>query len=134
MVECIIRLHLRAHLHQCGAGPPMGAGVFSAPVECLHWRGSTRSFTICGGPISRHWVIDLYILTNQRSLFLRVPQKNRSVSDLCGPRCGPATEASRAHDGVNSTAQFLQTDPLRSTRAGSPRAPLAFSRIGVNAP
>ena len=95
-----IPIPVRAHLQQRGAGPPAGAWAFSARVECLHWRRSARSFTICGGPISRHWVIDLSILTNQRSLlFLRVPQKNRSVSDLCGrpprARCGGAADPRR---------------------------------------
>ena len=46
-----------------------------------------------------------------------------------GARRGPAAEAERARGGVNSTTQFLQTDPLRNPRAGSARAPRAFSAL-----
>ena len=41
----------------------------------------------------------------------------------------PAVEAERARSGVNSTTQFLQTDPLRNPRAGSARVPRAFSAL-----
>ena len=55
------RCCLRAHLHQRGAGPPVGAGAFSAQVECLHWRGSACSFTNFWRPhfaALGHWSID----------------------------------------------------------------------------
>ena len=85
------RPFIRAHLHQRGAGSPAGAGAISAGSSVYTGAGS-RIFTICGGPISAHLVIDLYIPPNQRSLFLRVPHKNLYMSDLCGrpPRahCG----------------------------------------------
>ena len=45
---CIIpcKYTFRAHLHQSGAGPPAGAGAFSAWVECLHWCGSMPNFNL----------------------------------------------------------------------------------------
>ena len=85
-----------------------------------------HSFSICGGPISRHWVIDLSILTNQRSLFLRIALWAISV----GTCSGPAVEAQQTRGGVNRITQFLQTDPLRCPCAGSARALRAFSHVG----
>ena len=51
---------LRVHLNQQGEGPPMGAGAFSAWVECLHWCGSTRSFNLQGPHFMAlgHWSIN----------------------------------------------------------------------------
>ena len=46
----------------------------------------------------------------------------------------PCIDFLHLRGGVNSTTQYLQTDPLRSPGAGSARALCAFSSVGVNAP
>ena len=92
--EIICFHHIRAHLHQRGAGPPAGPAA-----------GEERF---------------LKILTNQRSLFLRVPQKNRSVSDFCGrpqqARCR-GTADKPIHCGVRRpSARFLRWYKCPSTK------------------
>ena len=96
---------VRGSAHGCRERFPFGSSIYTG--------AGPRTVSICGCPISRHCFIDLSISTNQRSLFLRIPQKNRSMSDPAGARSGPAAEAQRTCGGVNIT-HFLQTDPLRN--------------------
>ena len=128
------RCHLRVHLHQRGAGPPAGAGAFSARVESLHWRGPhavspfvEAPFRGTGSLIYRYWPIRApYSCGSHRRI--------APWAISAGARRRPAAEAPQARGGLNSTTQFLQTDPLQSPWAGSARAPRAFYRVGVNAP
>ena len=120
---------LRAHLHQRGAGPPAGAGsvfhvgrVFTlARVRAqFHFTGVT--FRGTGSLIYKYRPISAPYSCGSR-------RRIAPWAISAGAHRVPTVEAERAHGGVNSTTQFLQTDPLRNPRAGSARAPRAFSAL-----
>ena len=120
---------IRAHLHQRGAGPPAGAGsvfcasrVFTLARVCAQFHFTGAPFRGTGSLIYKYRTISApYFCGSRRRI---VPW---AIS--AGARRGPAAEAERARGGVNSTTQLLQTDPLRNPRAGSARAPRAFSAL-----
>ena len=101
-------------------------GLVLAAMFIWLCKGSFTPTQSCSahGCISRHWVIDLWRLTNQCSLFLGVLQKNRSVNDLCGGlqracRGGAADPRRRKQHHTISTNQSTAVS-ASGIRAGAP--------------
>ena len=124
----------RAHLHKRGAGPPAGSvsvfcvgRVFTLARVRAQFQFAEAPFCVTGPLIYKYWPISAPYSCGSRR---RITPWTISA----GACRGPAAEAQRTRGGVNSTTQFLQTNPLRSPWAGSLRAFRAFSRVGVNAP
>ena len=128
---------IRVHLHQRGAGLPAGP---AAGEECFLCGSSVYTsagpcpVSVCRRPFSRHWVINLYILTNQLFIYLRILQKNRSVSELCGcmqqaHRGGTAgPRRCKQHHTIPSNGSTAE--PAGGIRMGVPQV----FRVVVNAP
>ena len=81
-----------------------------------------RAVSLCRSPILWHWA---FILTNQRSLFLRVPQKNYSVSDLGGrpqrTSCGGSVDPRRCKQHHTISTNRSTAESAGGIRAGVPR-------------
>ena len=84
-----------------------------------------RAISLCRSPISRHWVFDLEYWPISAPYIPAGPaEESLRERSLLGASSGPSAEAQRTLGGVNSTTHFLQTDPLRSPRAGSAHFPV----------
>ena len=119
-IECLVHVNnkennghtLRAYLHQRGAGPPAGVGSVFRAGRVFTLARVRAQFHCSGAPFR-----------GTGSLIYKYRPISAPYS--CGScrRIAPwaisAGAAERARGGVNSTTQFLQTDPLRNPRAGS---------------
>ena len=86
-ITCTDNICLSNPRHPEGAFTPVrsGSAAGSVSVFCAgQVFTQARAVSLCRSLILQHWVFDLWILTSQHSLFLWVPQKNHSASDLCG--------------------------------------------------
>ena len=125
----VMKVSVRAHLHQRGAGPPAGAGsVFRAGRVFTLARVRTQ-FNFTGAPFrgTGSLIYKYRPISAPYSCGSRRRIAPWAIS--AGARRGPALPPRRARGGVNSTTQFLQTDSLRNPQAGSARAPRAFSAL-----
>ena len=109
------------HWHQRGAVLP----ACSVSVFCVG-RVFTlvRAISLCRSPILQHWAFDISILTNQRYLFLRVLQENRSMSDLCGhpqrAHCLGSADPRQCKQHQNISTNRSTAEPAGGIRAGAP--------------
>ena len=107
---------IRAHLHQRRAGPPAGAGsvfragrVFTLARVRAQFHFTRAPFCGTGSLICKYRPISAPHSCGSR-------RRIAPWAISAGARRGPAAETERAHGGVNSTIQFLQTNPLRNPR------------------
>ena len=126
---------VRAHLHQRGAGPPEVTGSVFRAGRVFTLARVRAQFHFTGAPFcGTGSLIYKYRPTNQRSLFLQVPQKNRSVSEILGrpPRARSGGRAGPRHCTQHHTIPSNRStaEPAGGIRAGAPRV----FRVGVNAP
>ena len=95
---------------------PRGSRVYTS--------AGPRAISLCRSPILQHWAFDISILTDQRYLFLRVLQENRSMSDLCGhpqrAHCGGSADPRQCKQHQNISTNRSTAEPAGGIRAGAP--------------